>query len=407
MTKTTLETLAFFGGQAMFSEEIPVGQVNLPDWDAFEKMFSEIFERGYYTNHGPLVAELEDAVAARLGVRHAICVTNGTIALMVAARALGLRGEVIVPAFTFPGTVQALSWAGLTPVFADVDIDTHTLTAATVEPRIGPQTCAVLGVHLWGSPCDPERLQALCDHHALALFFDAAHAFGCAYDGGMIGRLGKVETFSFHATKIISGAEGGCLTTDDDDLARRIRTVRNFHQSESALPVDLRINGKMSEAQAAMALLSLQAYDAHRDHNRMIDGIYRQRAQGWRGIRLLDFARGREHNHQYAVLETDADAFAPGRDALVELLRAENILARRYFHPGAHRLTPYAETCPPTHLPVTEALCDTILQIPLGPCVSDTSAHRICDLIDLISAKGPEIAARMREQAAPRGTEQT
>lgn len=402
MSKTLPEQFALFGGTPAFAEEIPVGQVNLPDWNEFETMFAGIFERGYYTNHGPLVAELEAAVAHRLGVRHAVCVTNGTIALAIAARALRLAGEVIVPAFTFPGTVQALSWAGLEPVFADVDADTHALSATTVAPRIGPRTRAVLGVHLWGRPCDPAGLQALCDARGLQLFYDAAHAFGCSYQGQTIGGLGRIEAFSFHATKIISGAEGGCLTTNDDEVAARARTIRNFHQAETFADVGLRINGKMSEAQAAMALLSLRHFDEHRDHNRRIYSIYRRRAAAWPGIRLYDFPDGEAHNYQYAVLEL-GPAAALTRDELVELLRAENVLARRYFYPGVHRLSPYAERPDTPALPVTEALCHCALQIPLGPCVSEDVANRICNLLDLALTAAPGIADRLRAGSSTGG----
>lgn len=394
MRKSNPEQLAIFGAAPMFPDEIHVGQVNLPSWDDFERMFAGIFERGYYTNHGPLVAELEASVARHLGVRHAICVTNGTLALMIAARALELSGEVIVPAFTFPGTAQALTWAGLEPVFADVNPASHTLTAETVAPRIGPRTTAVLGVHLWGRACDPDGLEELCSRHGLALFFDAAHAFGCSYRGRMIGHLGRVEAFSFHATKIISGTEGGCLTTDDNEVAQRLRTIRNFHQSATDRPVGLRINGKMSEAQAAMALLSLARFDQNREHNKTIFDIYRRRSAPWRGIRLLDYDDDQANNFQYAVLEI-TDAGDLGRDALVELLRAENVLARRYFHPGVHRLSPYSERHGAYSLPVTDDLCRTTMQIPLGPCVTEEIAHCICDLIDLANREGSAIADRL------------
>ncbi|WP_341645459.1 DegT/DnrJ/EryC1/StrS family aminotransferase [Thauera sp. SDU_THAU2] len=396
MKKTHLTQFACFGGTPSFAEELPVGQINLPPWDEFEAMFADIFQRGYYTNHGPLVAELETAVARTLGVRHAICITNGTVALAIAALTLRLAGEVIVPAFTFPGTVQALSWAGLKPVFADVDPTTHTLSATTVAARISPHSCAVLGVHLWGHPCDPVGLQALCDDHGLQLFYDAAHAFGCGHAGRPIGGLGRIEAFSFHATKIISGAEGGCLTTDDDEVASRARTIRNFHQAETFANVGLRINGKMSEAQAAMALLSLRHFDRHRGRNRRIFDVYRQRAATWPDIRLYDFPDGEAHNYQYAVLEI-SPAAALTRDELITLLHAENVLARRYFSPGVHRLSPYAEQPDPPALPVTEALCRNVMQIPLGPRVDAEAAHRICDLIELALAEGGSIAPRLRQ----------
>ena len=175
--KTRIDDLAVFGGTPAFESPLPVGQLYLPDWTDFERLFRGIFARRYFTNHGPLVRELDERIAAYLGVRHATNVTNGTVALMIALRALDLRGEVIVPSFTFPATVQAISWAGLTPVFCDVDPATHMLTAENVRKLIGPRTSGVLGVHLWGRACDPDALQKLCLENNLRLLFDAAHAF--------------------------------------------------------------------------------------------------------------------------------------------------------------------------------------------------------------------------------------
>ncbi|MBU0755218.1 MAG: aminotransferase class I/II-fold pyridoxal phosphate-dependent enzyme, partial [Planctomycetes bacterium] len=219
-----MNELALHGGKPAFEKPLHVGQLHLPAWEAFERSFKGVFERRYFTNHGPLVQELDRRFAAHIGVRHAVSVTNGTVALMVAAQALDLRGEVIVPAFTFPATAQAMSWAGLDVVLCDVDPQTHTLTAPLVAPHISARTSAVLGVHTWGRACDPVRLEHLCKEKGIALFFDAAHAVDCTYEGIKCGRFGNLETFSFHATKVLSGCEGGCVVTDNDALADRIRT---------------------------------------------------------------------------------------------------------------------------------------------------------------------------------------
>ena len=267
-TKRRLKDLALFGGTPAFTEPLQVDQLYLPRWSDFEEMCRGIFRRRYFANHGPLVRELDDRFAEHLGVRNAVSITNGTLSLMVAAKALDLSGQVIVPAFTFPATAQALSWAGLTPVFCDVDPTTHNLSVELVEPLINDQTCAVLGVHLWGRACNPYDLADLCDRHGLLLFFDAAHAINCTYDGRKIGGFGCVESFSFHATMMLNGAEGGCLTTNDDELANCIRTVKNFHESQSFAKVPLRINGKMSEAQAGMVLLGLKELPNNISRNR-------------------------------------------------------------------------------------------------------------------------------------------
>lgn len=403
MSWRRVDDLALFGAPPRWDSPLPVGQVYLPDWPRFEAAFRGIFDRRYFTNHGPLVRELDRRFAEHLGVGHAICVTNATVALMVAAKALDLRGKVIVPAFTFPATVQALTWAGLIPVFCDVDPATHTLSAELVEPLVDDQTSAVLGVHLWGRACDPDRLAELCARKGLTLFFDAAHAIDCTHGGRTIGGLGRLEVFSFHATKILNGAEGGCLTTNDAELANRIRTVRNFHVAESFVPVPLRINGKMSEAQAALALLGLESIRANVSRNQALHEIYRRRAEAWAGLRLVEPAAAERNNYQYCVLEVAA-ACPLRRDQLFRLLRAENVLARRYFHPGVHRMPPYGSaTAPGAVLPVTDRLSDTLLQLPQGAMVSESDVERVCELIDFCLRHGASIAERIGPAGASCG----
>lgn len=377
--------LAVRGAAPEFVEPIHVGQLNLPPWEEFEAAFRGIFARRWYTNHGPLVRELDARLAAYLGVRHVICVTNATVALMVACKALDLRGEVIVPSFTFPATVQALFWAGLTPIFCDVDPRTHNISAQLAEPLISARTSAVLGLHAWGRACDPDGLKALCARRGLRLFYDAAHGVGCTHRGLPLAGCGEVSVFSFHATKVFSSAEGGCLATDDDALAGRIRAVRNFHVAETCQRVPLRINGKMTEAQAAMGLMSLGHIGDWMARN---GGLY-ARYRDWdsrRGAGLfVDYAAGERSNCQYCILEVDPARAGVTRDQLLAVLRAENILARRYFFPGVHRLAPYRALHPDAdaRLPATERLCDRALQLPLGAGMSPEIVHRITAILDI------------------------
>jgi dTDP-4-amino-4,6-dideoxygalactose transaminase len=395
MSERDLPDIAVFGAAPAFPEPLHVGQLYLPEWKKTEEMFRGIFRRRYFTNHGPLVKELDRRFAEHLGVAHAVGVTNGTVALMVAIQALELRGEVIVPAFTFPATVQSLTWAGLTPVFCDVDPATHNINAILAEPLITPRTSAILGVHLWGRACDPDGLTALCVKRGLSLLYDAAHAIDCSHAGRKIGGFGRVETFSFHATKVLNGAEGGCLTTNDGVLADRIRSVRNFHLTEGLAKVPLRINGKMTEAQAAMALLGLDDLADNIARNRAIWNVYKERAAAWSGVGFVDTAAGGQSNHQYVVLEVDP-ASPLTRDELLHLLRAENVLARRYFMPGVHRMPPYRDRFRGS-LPATDALCQRLLQLPVGAAISVETASRIADLMDLFTSRGGRIAARLRK----------
>lgn len=402
MSKRSIAELASMGGSPVFSDALHVGQLHLPEWDDFERAFEQIFERRYFTNHGPLVREFDRKFAEHVGTKHAISVTNGTIALMVACKALKLRGEVIVPALTFPATAQALVWAGLVPVFCDVDPTTHNLTADLVEPLITQDTTAILGVHLWGRACDPDGLQELSRTHGLKLFYDACHGIGCTYKGRMVGQFGALAVFSFHATKALSAAEGGCLVTDDDDLADLIRTARNFHVSESFADVAVRINGKMTECQAAMALLSLERFPAIAEQNRLLYERYRERFGSIGGLSFVDHALGEESNYQYCVVEVESDELGFSRDKLVQVLRAENIMARRYFRPGLHRLEAIRK-CYPQYvhqLPNTDRLTSRLVQLPLGASVNCRQVDQVCDLIEFCVQNAEAIDRNVAVDAA-------
>lgn len=398
MNKRRISDLAYFGGSPLFAKPLPVGQFYMPDRTEFESAFRAILQSRYFTNHGPRVRELDARFADHLGVKHAICVTNETVALMVAAKALDLHGEVIVPAYTRVATAQALSWAGLTPVFCDIDMATQTINADLVEPLLNSQTSAVLGVHMWGRACDPVGLQSLCKRRGLSLFFDAAHAVDCTYSGRKIGKFGNVEAFSFHASNVLNGAEGGCLTTDDDALAARIRTVRNFHVSESFSKVPLRINGKMSEAQASMALMSLRSLASVIDRNRNLYERYRERSLNWPGVRFNDYASGEQSNYQSCVLEIEHGMCLVSRDQLFRVLRAENILVRNPCARGVHQMVPYKalQTQRGYSLPETDRSCNRQLQLPLGASVTELVVDDLCDVVDLCLAKGNEVTAAMQ-----------
>lgn len=365
------------------AEPLPVGQLYFPDWDRYEAAMRDLFERQYYTNQGPLVRQLETRLAQRLQVRHAICVTNATIGLLMACEALQLTGKVIVPSFTFIATAQALSWCGLTPVFCDVDPVTHQITPALVEPLIDDEVSAILAVNLWGDACPAGPLQALADRHGLKLFFDSAHSMGCEVAGVPLGRFGAVEVFSFHATKVFSTGEGGCLTTDDDELAARLRNIRSSYGAGHPVDVVKTSNGRMSEAQAAIGLLNLDTFDDALARNRDLFDAYASHLADVPGLTIYRPRQVSRSNHQYVILEVDEAAFGLSRDALQARLKAQNILARRYFHPGAHRSPPYATELPQyvDALPVTDWLNTRLLQLPSGALVTEAHVATICECV--------------------------
>lgn len=370
---------------------LPVGQLYFPGWEDYEATFRELFERQYYTNHGPLVQRLEARLAETMQVRHAICVTNATIGLVMAVEALQLRGKVIVPSFTFIASAQCLSWTGLEPVFCDVDPVTHQLDPVAVEKLIDPEVTGILAVNLWGDACDAEALQAVADRHGLQLFFDSAHAMGCSVGTRPIGGFGALEVFSFHATKVFSSAEGGCITTNDDALAARLRNIRSSYGAGKPVEVVKTSNGRMSEAQAAVGLLNLEQLPQSLARNRAIFGHYRDGLSDIPGLTLHQPRRVTTSNHQYIVCTIDAAAFGLSRDGLLQWLQANNIVARRYFYPGTHRSLPYVHTLPQyvDALPITDRLNEQLIQLPSGALVSDEDVALICRLIAAAPRRAP------------------
>ncbi len=393
-------SLACFSAPPLFPGPLFVGRPQSGSVDHFFDRLRDMFQRNQLTNHGPLVQELEAAVADRLEVKHAIAFCNGTVALEMMLKALDLKGEVIVPAFTFIATVHAIRSAGLTPVFADIGTN-HLLDPDAVESVITPDTVAILGVHTWGQGCEVERLQAISEQRGLKLFFDAAHAFDCTHRGRPIGGFGAAEAFSLHATKVFHSFEGGLVTTQDDALADRLRLMRNFGFSDYDTVVCGGGNGKLSEPAAAMALTNLEGLADVISLNRRMWETYRASLDGIPGVSLLGFDPGERQNHQYVVVEIDAEDFRLSRDELLRILHAENVLARRYFHPGCHRMEPYRTLDPRAgaRLPRTDLLCERVLVLPTGGQVAADGAVAIADLIRFCQRGAAAIRTRWGRDA--------
>lgn len=383
--KTNLEQLAIFGGVPCFAEKLHVGRPNVGNPRRVLERIEGLLERRWLSNDGPLVLELEARIAAMVGVRHCVAMCNGTVALEIAARAAGLAGEVIVPSFTFIATAHALQWQAITPVFCDIDPATHNLDPQRVEALITPRTTGIIGVHLWGRPCAVEALAAIAGRHRLRLLFDAAHAFGCSHGGRPIGSFGDAEVFSFHATKFFNSGEGGAVVTNDDALAREVRLMKNFGFADYDEVIHLGTNGKMTEFAAAMGLTSLESLDDFIVVNRRNYERYRRRLAALPGITLLDYDESERCNYQYIVLEVDEARAAVGRDRLQQILHAENVLARRYFHPGCHRMEPYRSLFPGSslRLPETERVAAKVLVLPTGTSVGETEIDAICAIVRL------------------------
>ena len=297
-----------------------------------------ILDSGWVTNHGPVVGEFEAAVAAAVGVRHCVATCNGTVALQLLVRALGLTGEVVVPAFTFVATAHALAWEGVTPRFCDIDEHTHNLDPAQVRALMGPDTSGILGVHLWGRPCAVDELSAIAREHRVPLAYDAAQAFGCSHCGRMLGSFGAAEVFSFHATKVVHCFEGGAIVTDDNALAEELQLRRNFGFEDYDKVGALGINAKMTEIAAAMGLESL-ARDKVSATAACLE-TYRSGLEDLPGIELMAYDEAERSHRHYAVLDLRRGGSRSRRPAPPAV--AENVLVRRYIFPGCHRIGPTA-----------------------------------------------------------------
>ena len=365
-----------------FAEPLHVGRPNIGNTEAFLDLAAATLERRWLTNNGPLLQELERRLAALLGVKHCIAMCNGTIALEIAIRALGLSGEVIVPSFTFIATAHALFWQGITPVFADIDPETHNLDPRAARRMITPRTTGIIGVHLWGRAAPAAELRQIAEEHGLKLIFDAAHAFGASLGNQMIGSFGDAEVFSFHATKFFNTFEGGAVTTNNDELAEAIRLMRNFGFSGFDNVIHPGTNGKMTEICAAMGLVNLDAIEDMIAANRRNYMAYRAAFGGIGGLTLLADDEAERCNFQYVVLEVGPQA-PLGRDEIVVALHAQNVLARKYFWPGCHRLAPYRELFPHAGLmlPNTETVADRVIVLPTGTAIRPDMCTQIANLI--------------------------
>ena len=395
--KSRIADLAVLGGAPAFEGKLHVGGPNVGDRRRLLERMNDILDTKWLTNDGPYALEFERRIADLVGVKHCIVTCNATIALEIAIRALGLSGEVIVPAFTFIATPHALQWQAITPVFADVDRSTHNLDPHRVERMITPRTTGILGVHVWGRVCEVEALTEIARRHNLKLLFDAAHAFGCSYKGKMIGGFGDAEIFSFHATKFLNTFEGGAVVTDNDEVASKIRLMRNFGFSGYDQVSCIGTNGKMTEVSAAMGLTNLESMHDFIAVNRRNYEQYQEELAGLEGVTLLSYEEEEKCNYQYVVVEIDERRTGVSRDQLMEVLHAENVLARRYFYPGCHRMEPYRSDYPEAgkQLPETERVTERVLCLPTGTAVNAAEVTAICRIIRLVLNNGADISRKL------------
>jgi len=398
--------LAIFGGLPAFEVPLHVGRPNIGDRGRLLERFQKILDSRWLTNDGLFVREFEQRIADLVGVKHCVAICNGTVALEISIRALEMKGEIIVPSFTFVATAHALEWQGIKPIFCDIDPVTHNIDPIKIEQMITTRTAGIIGVHVWGRPCDVDALDEIAHRRGLKLLFDSAHALGCTYKRKMIGNFGDAEVFSFHATKFVNSLEGGAVATNDDQLARKIRLLKNFGFTTYDEIESVGTNGKMNEVSAAMGLTNLESMDEFIEINRRNYKQYAAELAGLEGVTVLSYSEEEKCNYQYVVLEIDKDKTILIRDQLIKILQAENILARRYFYPGCHRMEPYRSLYPNAHtfLPETERVAAQVMNLPTGQETTPEKIRIVCNIIHTAFENAGEIHMLLEEkQRAARG----
>lgn len=351
----------------------------LPPLEEFHKLLEDIWQRKWITNNGHYHQELEKALAEYLGVPYISLFTNGTLPLITALQALRITGEVITTPYSFVATTHSIWWNGIKPFFVDVDPVTGNLDPDKIEAAITPRTTAIMPVHVYGTPCDTERIQAIADKYGLKVIYDAAHAFGVRVNGESILKAGDISTLSFHATKTYNTVEGGALVCHDAAMKQRIDYLKNFGFAGETEVVAPGINSKMDEVRAAYGLLSLRYVDAAIEARRKVAEQYRAALRGVPGLRIMVDVPGVTHNYSYFPVFVNEAEYGESRDSLYNRLKEHGILGRRYFYPLISTFSTYRglESASPANLPIATRMADEVICLPLHHELNNDDVNRI------------------------------
>src|SRR5438552_2053102 len=366
----------------MTRKPIYVAQPLLPPLEEFIPYLEDIWKSRILTNNGPYHQQLEQALCEHLGVKHIALFANGTVALVTALQTLRIKGEVITTPYSFVATAHSLLWNAIDPVFVDVDPNTLNLDPAGIEAAITPQTTAIMPVHVYGHPCDVDRIQKIADNYGLKVIYDAAHAFGVQDHGGSVLRHGDLSVLSFHATKVFTTFEGGAIVCPDAKTKQRVDHLKNFGFVDETIVVAPGINGKMSEWNAALGLLQLKYFDQAIARRKNIDAIYREQLKDVRGIRCLRHSDKDLANHAYFPILV-RPGYPLTREALYKKLRDNGVHARRYFYPLVSDFPMYRglPSAAQSNLPVASKAASEVLCLPIYPALSDEQVDRVVELL--------------------------
>jgi dTDP-4-amino-4,6-dideoxygalactose transaminase len=361
---------------------IYVTQPVLPPLEEFLPYLEQIWKSKWLTNSGPFHQELENKLADYLGVGHLALFANGTLALVTALQVLRINGEVITTPFSFVASSHSLLWNSIKPVFVDIHPETFNLDPEKIEAAITPQTTAIMPVHVYGKPCDVEKIQKIADIYGLKVIYDAAHAFGVSYKGESLLKHGDLSTLSFHATKVFNTFEGGAIVCPDAKTKSRVDDLKNFGYNGEVTVVAPGINAKMNEFQAAFGLLQLKHVDKAIDRRREIDAQYREQLSSVTGIACLPLPADTTYNYSYFPLLIGKE-YSLSRDELNEKLRQHKIFPRRYFYPLISEFPMYRglPSAAESNLPIARMVANQVLCLPIYPALDNESIMRIISII--------------------------
>jgi dTDP-4-amino-4,6-dideoxygalactose transaminase len=389
-------SLAVFGAAPAFPQGVPFVRPPAPPLATVMARLEPSYQRGLLTN-GPLVAELEARTAERLGVAHVVAVASCTTGLMLALRVLELRGDVVLPSFTFSASAHAVAWNGLVPRFAECDPASFQLDLADAAARLDGAG-ALLATHVFGAPCRPRDVVALGARAGVPVVFDAAHAFGSVHAGRNIGGFGAVEVFSLTPTKPLVAGEGGLVATDDAALADAIRIGRDYANPGDYDTQFVGLNGRMSELHAAVALASLDELDRNLDRRRELAARYADGLEAVPGVAMQAIDAGDVSTFKDFTIAVDPRAFGTTRDVLVRALRAEGVDTRCYFDPPVHRQRAYRSE-PMAQLPVTDRVATSVVSLPIYPALDPATLDRIVGLVAAVGRHAGDVAAAVAAAA--------
>lgn len=355
----------------------------LPSLEEFMPYLQDIWDRKWLTNNGHYHKELEKTLCEYLKVPYISLFTNGTLPLMCALQALRITGEVITTPYSFVATTHSLWWNGIKPVFVDIDPVTGNIDPDKIEAAITPRTTAIMPVHVYGNPCDTQRIQEIADKYGLKVIYDAAHAFGVEVNGESVLNAGDMSTLSFHATKVYNTIEGGALICHDEKTKQRIDYLKNFGFAGETTVIAPGINGKMDEVRAAYGLLNLKQVDAAIEARHQVAVRYREALRDVKGIRVMEDIPGVRHNYAYFPIFIDAEEYGMTRDELYFKMKEQDVLGRRYFYPLISEFSTYRglESARPGNLPVAHHFADCVICLPMYAGLTNEEVDRILSSI--------------------------